>query len=143
MPWVKGQSGNPKGIQGTGKRRAKLLAALDAKADGVVDELLDSYINQARQGNMEAMNFIMGHVWTKRRGRPVILDLPPMDASTDLPKVTAAVVNAVANGVLSPEEGASFNQLLETHRKAVELCEIDERLKRLEAMAPASKEDHE
>jgi hypothetical protein len=45
----------------------------------------------------------------------------------------AAVVAAVADGTLTPEEAASISAILEAQRRAVETAQLEQRIAALEA----------
>ena len=64
-----------------------------------------------------------------------MLALPPVAAAADIPPALAAVIAAVADGELSPEEGQALGAMLELQRRAVETMELEQRLAALEARA--------
>ena len=68
-----------------------------------------------------------------RRRRPVLFALPPIESVSDLPVAMAAVVAAVADGTLTPEEAASISAVLEAQRRAVETAQLEQRIAVLEA----------
>jgi hypothetical protein len=45
---------------------------------------------------------------------------------------SAAIFSAVADGRLTPTQGKTLSDMLDTHRKVLEIEEIEERLTRLE-----------
>jgi hypothetical protein len=56
-------------------------------------------------------------------------------AVEDLPGVTSAVLEAVASGDMTPSEGEAVSRLVEVHRRAVEMADMEQRLAALEAKA--------
>jgi hypothetical protein len=50
----------------------------------------------------------------------------------DLTKATAALLEAVATGELTPAEAGEVGKLVEVHRWTVETVELEERLRRVE-----------
>ena len=54
-----------------------------------------------------------------------------------VPDVTAAIVEAVAGGDVTPEEGAAVAAVVETHRRAIETEDLERRLAALEAKGDA------
>ena len=59
-------------------------------------------------------------------------DLPPVTDATGVSTAFDAVLQAVAGGELTPEEGASITTLLEARRKAIETVELEARIAALE-----------
>jgi hypothetical protein len=88
-----------------------------------------------KSGDMMACKIILDRLVPIRKGRPVKFELPPVVDVTGLSFALAKVVEAVANGLLTPEEGASIAALLESQRKAIELEEVNKRLVVLEQLA--------
>jgi hypothetical protein len=61
--------------------------------------------------------------------------MPPLNTTADLPRALGAITTAISKGVLSPDEGASIALLLNTQMRAIEIVELDARLKQLERKA--------
>ena len=55
-----------------------------------------------------------------RKGRPVVVDLPPIETAKDIVGAVGAIVDAVGEGTLTPEEGQTLASILDTHRRAIE-----------------------
>ncbi len=68
-----------------------------------------------------------------RKDRHVPFELPKLETAADAVKATAAPVEAVAAGELTPSEAAELSKLIEGFSRAVDLHEIQQRLDRLEA----------
>lgn len=125
-----GQSGNPKGRRaGT---RSKALLALDALAEGEANEIARAMIEKAKEGDTTAGRMLLERIWPVRKGRGISFDLPEVQKAGDLPAAFAAVNRQVADGDLSPDEGALIGGLLEGHRKAIESNELAARIAALE-----------
>jgi hypothetical protein len=62
----------------------------------------------------------------------VVFDIPELITAADLPPAVAAVTNAVADGTLTPDEGASVVTVLEAERRAIETADLDHRISALE-----------
>lgn len=60
-------------------------------------------------------------------------DLPPMNSAADSANAAGAVLNAVADGDLTPTEGAHIMALVETYRRTLETSDLATRLVALEA----------
>lgn len=129
--WKKGQSGNPKGCP-TGSRH-KATQAAQALLDGEAEGLTRKCVELALEGDLTALRLCLERIVPPRKDAPVKVPLPTMESAADIPAVTAAVLEAVARGELTPSEAQAVAGLVETHRKAVELADIEKRVAALEA----------
>jgi hypothetical protein len=66
------------------------------------------------------------------KGARLQFNLPAVAKAEDLPGGIAAVNRQVADGEISPDEGALIVGLLEAHRKAIETSELATRVAALE-----------
>ena len=125
-----GESGNPKGRPAGSKNAA--LVALDALGTDAAQDLLQAVIEKAKDGDMQAARIILDRAWPIRKGRPISFVMPKVETAADTAKALGGVLEAVAGGLLSIEEGGGLAAILETQRKTLELTEIEERLTALE-----------
>jgi hypothetical protein len=130
-PFAPGQSGNPAG-RPRGARSAALMA-LDAIGTAAGESILQGVIKAAQEGDMRAAEVLLRRLWPERKGRPITVELPPMQTAADLPNVLGALAEAVACGDLTPEEGQAMAAICETQRRAIETADLDRRLAALEA----------
>ena len=134
-PFVKGQSGNPKGPPTGSRNRASLL--LDRMADGEAEAVLASVLTAAKAGDMAAAKLLLDRIWPTRKGRLVHLELPELRTPADLAAALGAVGQAVGRGAISLEEGSAVAAVLEGQRRAIETAQLEQRLAALEAAAPS------
>lgn len=125
-----GQSGNPKGRRAGS--RPKVLVALDALGEGEAEGIVLAMVEKAKEGDATAARTILDRVWPPRKGARLQFDLPEVAKAEDLPGAIAAVTRQVAEGEMSPDEGAAIVSLLEAHRKALEMGELAARVAALE-----------
>ena len=125
-----GQSGNPAG-RPTGTR-SKAMLALDALADGEANGIALAMIEAAKKGDTTAGRMLLERIWPVRKGRGISFELPEVTTADQLPGAISTVTRQVANGDLSPDEGAAIVSLLEAHRKAIETGELAARVAALE-----------
>ena len=125
-----GESGNPKGRPAGSKNAA--IAALDAIGEESAQDLIRSVVANALDGDTAAARIILDRAWPVRKGRPVSFVMPKVTTAADTAKALSGVLEAVANGLLSIEEGQGLAAILESQRKTLELTEIEERLTVLE-----------
>jgi hypothetical protein len=126
-----GQSGNPAG-RPKGSRN-KALLALQALLDGEADEIGRKAVEMAKTGDTAAMRLVMERLLPPRKDRPIMFTLPKLETAADAVKATAALVEAVSVGDITPGEASELSKLVEGFTKAVELHEIQQRLEKLEA----------
>jgi len=124
--------GNPGGPGRREGSRNKATLLLDALADGEAETILSKQIEKAKEGDQRAAEFILSRVWPARRGRPVTVELPPIETAADLVKGLGVVANAVAGGDLSPEEGDAVASILDAKRRAIETTDVLARIEALE-----------
>jgi hypothetical protein len=128
--WPKGVSGNPAG-RPKGARH-KYLLAVEALLDGEAEGLTRKAIELALAGDTTALRLCLERILPTRKDRPVQLELPPVEGVQDLTKATAALLEAVAAGELTPAEAGELAKLIEGHRKAIEMADLEARVRRLE-----------
>jgi Family of unknown function (DUF5681) len=126
----KGDSGNLKGRK-QGSRNKATLAAL-ALLEGDLETITKVCVDKAKDGDLMAVKLILDKVIPNAKERRLSLKLPQMDGAANVPAVLAAVLEAVANGELTPGEGQTITAMLEVYRKGVELNDIEARVKVLE-----------
>ncbi len=130
-PFPKGVSGNPAGAPRGSRNRATL--ALDALAEGEASDVLRAMVERAKGGDTAAATLILSRAWPQRKGRPTPLDLPPVKSAADLTAAMGALVAAMADGTLTPEEAQAAAAVMQTHRAALETLELEARVAALEA----------
>lgn len=129
-PFPKGRSANPAGRPPGSKNVAQ--AALDAIGTNAAQDLLKSVIEKAKEGDMTAARIILDRVWPASKGRHVTFTMPKISGAADVARAVGGILEAVASGLLTVEEGQGLASILETQRKALELTEIEQRLTELE-----------
>jgi hypothetical protein len=126
-PFEPGNSGRPKGS------RNKATLALEALLDGEAEALTRKAIEMALEGDTTAMRLVMDRIMPPRKDRPVLFALPKLETPADAVKASAALVEAVASGDLTPSEADDLSRLVDRFVRAVETTDVMERLESLEA----------
>jgi hypothetical protein len=129
--FVKGQSGNPAGRAAGCRNRATRIA--ESLLDDDVEALTRKAVALALDGDASAMRLCFDRIIAPRRARPVQLDLPPIVEAADITAAMAAITAAVAEGAITPAEGAEVGMIVETYLRALEASDFDRRLRALEA----------
>jgi len=121
-----GNPGKPKGT------RHKATQAALALLDGEAEALTRQAVTMALGGDTTALRLCLERIAPPRRDAPVTFDLPLMETARDAAKAAGAVLGAVAEGELTPGEGASLMALVEGFRRTLETSELEARVAALE-----------
>lgn len=130
--WKKGTSGNPKGRPKGSRNQATLLAM--AAMEGELNNVVRVVINAAKGGDMASARLVIDKLVPAVRERPISIDLPDLNDSTDCASAQGAVIRAVASGALLPGEGEALSSLIENRRRGIETADIAKRLETIEEM---------
>ena len=124
--WQPGQSGNPKGRPPGSSEVSRLRAAISEHLPEIISQLVE----KARGGDTQAARLLLERVLppVKATESTVEIDIPE-DAG--LTEQGAAIVRAVAQGLIAPGQGGA---LLSGLGNVAKLKEIDELTKRIEAL---------
>jgi hypothetical protein len=124
--------GNPGGPGRRAGSRNKATLALDKMAEDDAKDIARKLLDAAKAGDMRAAELVLARVWPVRKGRPITLDLPPIDTAADVVKALGFIASAVGAGEVTPEEGTALAGVLEIKRKAMETSELEARIAALE-----------
>jgi hypothetical protein len=133
-PFAPGQSGNPAGRPVGSRNKATL--AIDALLDGEGEALTRKAIELAKDGDMQALKLCMDRIVPPRRDRPVSFTLPKIQGPADAATAMAAILQAAAEGELTPMEAGEIAKLLDVYVRTVETNELAKRIEQLEKAAP-------
>jgi hypothetical protein len=131
----KGQSGNPKG-RPLGSRH-KVSVLVESMIQGEAESLANTAITLAKAGDPGLLKALLDRLAPPRREATITVALPEIRSAADLPAAAAALVNAVADGAITPSEGQGLATLLEAYRKHVEIADLEARIAKLEEAAGA------
>jgi Family of unknown function (DUF5681) len=123
-----GRSGNPKGRPRGAKGRA---TELRTKIVAEIPDIVDQLITAAKAGDMQAARILIERaIPTLRPEEARVLVALPEDAP--LSEQGAAVLRAVADGHITPSQGASMVQSLTGLARIIEVSELEARIAALE-----------
>ena len=125
-------AGNPGRQKGT---RNKATLAAEALLDGEVTALTRKAVDMALAGDTTALRLCLERIAPPRKDRPVPFTLPKMESADDAVRAGAALLQAVAQGELTPMEANELGRLVESYVKALEVSDLAKRLDRLEQEA--------
>jgi hypothetical protein len=115
-----------------GARHKATVAAL-ALLEGEADRLTRKAIEVALTGDVTALRLCLERIAPPRKDAPVTFPMPSMRSAGDAAKAAGAVLEAVADGELTPIEGAHVMGLVDAFRRTLEASEFEVRLAALEA----------
>ena len=127
MPWKPGESGNPAGRRpGTGQ-----VARLRAAIAQHLPEILDRLVQQARDGDMQAIKLLLER--TLPPLKPMALPEPlPLRATGSLAERGEAVLQALAAGQASPDAAEAAMAGLATLARLRVIDDLERRISALE-----------
>ena len=121
-----GNPGKPKGTRHKATQAA--LALLEGEAEGLTRQA----VTMALGGDATALRLCLERIAPPRKDVAVTFDLPRMETARDAAKAAGAVLGAVAEGELTPGEGAALMALVEGFRRTLETSELEARVAALE-----------
>jgi hypothetical protein len=123
-----GNPGKPKGS------RHKATQAAQALLDDETEALTRAAIERALAGDATALRLCLERICPPRKDAPVQFTLPTMNSAADAAQAAGAIVQAVADGDLTPIEAAGVMGLIDSYRRTLETTEIEQRISALEAI---------
>jgi hypothetical protein len=129
-PFKPGVSGNPSG-RPRGSRNKTTVMLEKLLADDA-EAVARSVIAAARAGDMSAARIVLDRLCPVRRDQPIEIDLPSITGASDALAAMGVVLDAVAEGSLTPSEGEAVTSLLGSYLSAIEINDLEARISRLE-----------
>ena len=121
-----GHSGGPGRKPG---EPSKIARALRAQWSDKAEQVAQSVLERALEGDLEAARIVLERLYPKPKDNPVSLELPE---GANLTQMTEAILQAVAGGHLTPQEGHVVAGIVSSHAKVHEVEYLKERLASLE-----------
>ena len=131
--FAKGSGGRPPGT------RNRLRRTVNALLEASAPELVERVLELARAGDVQALRIALDRIVPVPRDAPVVLPtMPVIESAADLPRAFGVVLQAVADGALTPSEAERIARLLASAGRVLELVDIEERVRKLETADFAS-----
>jgi hypothetical protein len=124
--FTSGNPGRPRGAMN------KTTLAVESLLAGQAERLTKKAIEKALEGDSVALRLCLDRICPPRRDRTVMFPLPEIKAAQDLSAAAVSLLQSVAAGEATPEEGAAVMKLIEGAGKAIERGELEARISRLE-----------
>jgi hypothetical protein len=124
-PFAQGNPGRPAGS------RNRSTVVTQSLLDGDAPALLRKGLEVAKAGDPTMLKFFLERLVP--RDRKVTVELPPLETAEDAVEAIAVVAKAVAEGQLTPAEGANVTKLVEAFSRSIDVVELTRRVEALEA----------
>lgn len=125
--------GNTKGQGRPVGSRNSVTVAAENLIQGEGEALSRKLIELALAGNVACLKVAIERLVPPVKSKPVHLpDMPKICSIADASKLTAYVLEAVAEGKVSPVEGEIISRSAERHIKSFEIRDLDKRIADLE-----------
>lgn len=123
-----GNAGKPRGT------RHKATQAVLALLEGEGEALTRKAIEIALEGDTTALRLCLDRLAPPRKDSPVQFPLPRMTTARDAAEAAGAILEAVAEGELTPTEAAQVMGLVDSFRRTLEATELEARVAALEGV---------
>ena len=122
-----GNSGRPRGS------RNKATLAIESLLQGQPEALTQTAVTKGLEGDSVALRLCMDRIAPAPKDAAVNFYMPSMNNALDAAEAAGSVLRAVSEGELTPLEATRLMGLIDSYRRTLELTEIEERLRVLEA----------
>lgn len=124
-------TGNGLGGKTPGARH-RVTWAVEALLEGEHEALTRKAIDKALEGDGMALRLCLDRIAPPRKDAPITFDLPPIKTAEDAISASSALLGAVAQGEVTPDEAGRVMSLLSGHRQLVETADLEARIAALE-----------
>lgn len=124
-------AGNALGGNRKGSRH-KVTRAVEALLEGEHEALTRKAIEQALDGDGTALRLCLDRIAPPRKDAPISFALPPIRSAEDTVTASSALLLAVAEGEVTPDEAGRVMALLTAHKTLVEAGDLEARIAALE-----------
>ena len=123
--------GNKMGGRPPGSLNKTTLAVREL-LDGEAESLTRKAIDLALEGDGPALRLCLDRIAPPRKDTPIEFELPPIATIEEAARASAALLDAVAAGDVTPDEAGRVMALLTAHKQLVESGELEARISALE-----------
>ena len=124
--FARGNSGRPKGA------RPKATQAIEVLLEGQGAALTQKAIDMALEGDTTALRLCLERIAPSRKDSPVRFELPDIQSAQDAADAARAILRAVADGDITPQEAVGVMAVVEQLRRTLETSELEKRIATLE-----------
>jgi len=123
-PFAKGNPGRPRGSK---NRTTAIAQALLADEE---TELVRKAIDLAKAEDVQMLKFLLDRLLPKER--LIKVDIPRMDFADEAIDAMAAINGAVAEGQITPSEGAALSSMISGYSRTLDVAELSKRIEAIE-----------
>lgn len=123
--------GNNLGGRTRGARNRATLA-VESLLEGQHEALTQAAISKALEGDTTALRLCLDRIAPARKDSPVTFKLPEIKSAEDTVAASSALLDAVAEGEVTPDEAGRVMALLTAHKTLVEAGDLESRIAALE-----------
>jgi hypothetical protein len=128
---AKNRGGRPFGSKNKSKQLLDAIMADDPEAP---KEIAKTIVTAAKAGKSWACELVANRLWPAPKQRTVAFELPPLNTAADLRDAMNAVLQAVAAGILSFDEGEQMCSMLNNYAEPViEHADLEQEIKGAQA----------
>lgn len=100
---------------------------------GELDNICRRLIEEALEGNIQAMRLILDRILPPRKDRSIEINVPTLKTPDDALKAISVISQAIGSGDITPCEGESLSRIIDIFVKAINTYNLEKRLNELEA----------
>lgn len=129
--FLKGRSGNISGRPAGCRSRTTLMAQemFDENGQAIVEKIIGLAL---KNGDLAALKVCIERLLPPLRSRLAHFPLPEIKTAQDIFTAHVAVLQAVSQGRLTPDEATSISTVLEAMRRASDTTDLNDRVTRIE-----------
>lgn len=127
-----GKSGNAAGRPRGSRNKTTMMAQalFDENGQAIIEKITEIAL---KEGDLTALKICVDRILPILKSRHVTFALPEIKTAKDLVAAYGAILEAVSEGQLTPEEASRIAAILDATRRAADAADTDERLARIEA----------
>src|SRR5438128_2567051 len=120
-------AGNPGRPRGSKNRTTAIAQALLADEE---TELVRKAIDLAKAGDVQMLKFLLDRLLPTER--LIKVDIPRLDFADEAIDAMAAISGAIAEGQITPSEGAALSSMISGYSRTLDVAELSKRIEAIE-----------
>jgi hypothetical protein len=125
-PFQPGNPGRPRGA------RNKVTQWLESLVQEQAEQLVQKVLEQARAGDVASQRMMLDRVYPAPKAPPIQVNVPPIKTPQDVHAAIAAILTALGQGGLTPDETYALSSLIGRSIQVIELQDHERRIAALE-----------
>lgn len=123
------QPGNPGKPRGARHRATQIIEKILTEGS---EDVARATLTAAQDGDITAARLVLDRVCPLRKGRPIRLNIPPIDTPVEISAALSAVIEAMCRAEITGEEAAVIAGVIKTKSDLVSVVELEARIASLE-----------